>query len=64
MEGESMLNRLSAYAQAFRNVAKRGSGEDHCDESVMEFQRNITGLVVKEMLMSEERIRYEEGGRR
>ena len=47
-----MLNRLSAYAQAFGHVAKRGSGDDHYDEYVMEFQRNITGLVVKETLMS------------
>ena len=47
-EGEDMLERLLQYAQAF---GKHGSGDDGFDEYVLAFQRKITGLAVKEMMV-------------
>ena len=47
-EGEDMVERLLHYAQAF---GKHGSGDDGFDEYVLAFQRKISGLAVKEMMV-------------
>ncbi|CAF9915477.1 MAG: hypothetical protein HETSPECPRED_002501 [Heterodermia speciosa] len=47
MEGEDLMGRLQAYAQAFGN---HGSGDDHYDEYVRAFQCEITGLCTNELL--------------
>ncbi len=45
-EGEDVLDRLLAYAQAF---GKHGSGDEDYDEYVRAFQCKVTGLVVRRM---------------